>query len=67
MFIYGLFCDKIVNIKEAENNQQEEKTAMKLDLKIDKEKISVLCEIPVQKDSYSFALAHTLERPASDL
>lgn len=34
---------------------------MKLDLNIDKEKISVLCEIPVQKDSYSFALAHTLE------
>ena len=40
---------------------------MKLDLNIDKEKISVLCVIPVQKDSYSFALAHTLEHPASDL
>ncbi len=34
---------------------------MKLDLRIDGEKISVLCEIPVQKDSYSFALAHTLD------
>ena len=40
---------------------------MKLDLNIDKEKIFVLCEVPVQKDSYSFALAHTLEHPASDL